>query len=151
MAGGLIELREYSLKGTGVRALTNFKAGDILGEYLGEVFPAHEQPKDTVYSLSQMGFHGLSRVAKQETVAIITSAHLGNWTRFINHHCEANCTFRGVMVGGRVTTIVEVTRDISIFEEITVDYGEEYWLNRRCLCGSKKCYSRRKLRQRLLK
>ena len=139
--GDLIELREYPSKGTGIRALSSFKAGTILGVYLGEAYREHGKVQDDVYALEQLGFQGMSGFANRDIVAIVTSARLGNWTRFINHHCESNCIFRAVMVGGRATTIVEAIRDISMFEEITINYGPGYWRRRHCLCGSDRCFN----------
>lgn len=141
MAGDLIELVEYPIKGTGVRALSNFKEGSILGEYVGEVIPITRACMDNIYSLEQSGMLSIwsQGVLGPNPLAHITSAHLGNWTRFINHHCESNCYFESVMVGGRVTTIVKACQDISIFDEITVHYGPGYWISRYCLCGSQKC------------
>jgi hypothetical protein len=141
MAGDLIELVEYPIKGTGVRALSNFKEGTILGEYLGEVIPITRTCNDDIYSMAQSGFLSIwsQGMLGPNPLAHTTSAHLGNWTRFINHHCESNCYFESIMIGDRVTTIVKVCRDISIFDEITVHYGPEYWISRYCHCGSQKC------------
>lgn len=133
MAGDLVELIEYPITGTGVRALSNFKAGTILGEYVGEVLPITRNCTDEIYSLAQSGLLSITPLAHT------TSAHLGNWTRFINHHCDSNCHFESIMIGGKVTTIVRAYRDISIFEEITLHYGAQYWTTRYCYCGSQQC------------
>jgi hypothetical protein len=141
MAGDLVELVDYPIKGTGVRALSNFKAGTILGEYVGEVIPITRRCTDEIYSMEQSGFLHIwgPGIPGSEPLAHTTSAHLGNWTRFINHHCESNCYFQSIMIGDRVTTIVKVFRDISIFDEITVHYGTRYWVSRYCHCGSQQC------------
>lgn len=142
MAGDLVELVEYPIKGTGVRALSNFKAGTILGEYVGEVMPNTRNCTDDIYSLAQSSYLSIWTLGRPgpTPLALTTSAHLGNWTRFINHHCEATCYFESIMIGDRVTTIVKVDREISIFDEITIDYGPHYWRSRYCHCGSQKCY-----------
>jgi SET domain-containing protein len=138
----LVELIQYPIKGAGIRALASFKAGAVLGEYLGEVVPNGRKCTDDIYALSQVGFQAMSStgIPNPKPLATTTSAYLGNWTRFINHHCEANCVFVPVMVDDRVTTVVEATQDISIFDEITVNYGPQYWRQRFCYCGSKNCY-----------
>ncbi|KAJ5381630.1 uncharacterized protein N7496_004058 [Penicillium cataractarum] len=125
MAGDLVELKEYPVKGTGVRALTNLKKGDVLGEYVGEFLPKGHKCTDEVYALWQVGFRGMWCLEDPGTqpVGTITSAFLGNWTRYINHHCEANCEFVPIMIGGRATTIVQVIRDIPMFDELTLHYG----------------------------
>ncbi|KAF7717805.1 SET domain-containing protein [Penicillium ucsense] len=141
MAGDLIELVEYPIKGTGVRALANFLAGTIMGEYVGEAIPLRRKCNDNIYALSQTGVYGMEQMDQVDIkhIGITSSAHLGNWTRYINHHCEPNCTFVSVLVGDRITTVVQAVRDIAIFEEITLHYGEQYWNSRHCLCGSSKC------------
>ncbi|GLI80772.1 hypothetical protein PoHVEF18_009129 [Penicillium ochrochloron] len=141
MAGDLIELVEYPTKGTGVRALSHFKAGTIMGEYVGEVLPISWACTDDIYSLAQSGLLSISGtgIPTPGPLAHTTSAHLGNWTRYINHHCDPNCYLESIMIGDRVTTIVKACRDISIFDEITVHYGPGYWISRYCLCGSPKC------------
>ncbi|EPS34671.1 hypothetical protein PDE_09635 [Penicillium oxalicum 114-2] len=141
MAGDLVELIEYPVRGTGVRALANIKAGAVLGEYVGEVIPPRRQCDDDIYALFQTGVFGMLQMKETDPTPIGTtsSAHIGNWTRYINHHCEPNCQFVSVVVGDRVTTIVEALQDIAIFEEITLHYGPNYWRSRFCQCGSSKC------------
>jgi hypothetical protein len=143
MTGDLVELREYPIKGTGVRALTNLKIGDILAEYVGEFVPKGRKCTDDVYGLWQVGFLGMwcLKVPDPEPVGTITSAFLGNWTRYLNHHCDSNCEFVPIVIGGRATTILRVARDIPMFDELTVNYGESYWISRHCHCGSTKCCS----------
>lgn len=42
-------------------------------------------------------------------------------------------------IGDRVVVNVVAIRDIFIFEEITADYGEDYWESRECQCGASNC------------
>ena len=35
--------------------------------------------------------------------------------------------------------MVQAKRDVGIFEELTVDYGDGYWMDRECRCGAKRC------------
>ncbi len=37
--------------------------------------------------------------------------------------------------------VVQAVRDIEVFEEVTVDYGDGYWRGRVCECGVEGCYS----------
>ena len=39
---------------------------------------------------------------------------------------------------------MQAVRDIEAFEEVTVDYGEGYWRERRCECGAAGCREGRK-------
>ena len=63
----------------------------------------------------------------------------GNWTRFANHSCEANCSIDNVEHHGKRLIIYRAGRDIELFEEITVNYGRDYFKNKglQCLCNSK--------------
>ncbi len=128
----LLEIFESSDdRGRGVRALEFIPAGDVLGEYVGQIEPKSGNA-DMVYSM----------MIKPSTVelGLISAAKLGNWTRFINHACESNTHFATSWSGGRYRTLVISDRDIQPFEEVTVDYGAGYWDDGRlCLCGSERC------------
>lgn len=140
--GDLIQLTEYQNKGIGIRALTNIKAGDALGEFLGEIIPMSDQSYEAnVYDITLVKECPGSE--QRESLGIISPAWTGNWVRFINHSCESSTDFFSTNAGQHVTIIVRALRDISIFEEITVNYGEEYWASRECLCGSANCLSRK--------
>lgn len=138
MSGDLLELVDYKDKGVGVRVLTDIKKGEILGEYVGIIQPP-KQCDDEVYALTQeVHLPGeYTPVAR----AYISSAWFGSWTRFINHSCNASTQFMYTLVGEQANTIVRATRDIAMFEELTIDYGRGYWEARRggCCCGSTKC------------
>jgi len=62
------------------------------------------------------------------TLANVDSIRLGNSTRFINHSCVPNAKFQVVRVGSEVIVIVKAEETIEKEHEITVDYGEKYWL-----------------------
>ncbi|KAI9039388.1 SET domain protein [Aspergillus affinis] len=133
---GLVELVEYPVKYAGIRALTNFKKGEILAEYVGEIKP--EDYDDGTYGLS------LQTDADGDVVlASISSQFKGNWTRFINHSCDPNTEFEFRSIGNRVRMTVEARRDISIFEELTIGYGDWYWETKECKCGEPNCMSKR--------
>lgn len=136
LAGNLIELVEYENKGTGVRALTNFTKGDILDQFVGEIRPP-QYPHDEVYGLEHPEAAYTSPIA-----ALISPKRRGNWTRFINHSCNASTVFELRTVGTRTMMTIETDRDISFGEEITVDYGSGYWKGEeKCQCGEKECCS----------
>ncbi|PWY80182.1 hypothetical protein BO83DRAFT_406270 [Aspergillus eucalypticola CBS 122712] len=131
-------------KGVGVRALARFEKGDILGEYVGELHPPCYKG-DLIYALTMQG-----KVDVDEEIAVICPMEYGNFTRFINHSCRPNTTFERRTIGNRATMTVEVVRDIQPFEELTINYGREYWKGRTCICGEEGCYTqqeRRKKRQ----
>ncbi|KAL4763805.1 SET domain protein [Aspergillus foveolatus] len=136
-AGSLVELVERPLTGTGVRALTSFRAGDILGQFIGEIQPT-DYDDDEVYALTHV-----SKVDMEEPLAIISPKKYGNWTRYIAHSCDASCEFRARTVGKHTVMTVEAKRNIVAGEDITVNYGTEYWENKQCMCGEVDCLSKK--------
>lgn len=135
-AADLVELVEYPEKGTGVRTLTSFRRNDILDVFVGEL--RADTRHDNVYPLTQDcdGTHG-------PTLCYICSEKSGNWTRFINHSCQPSTQFMVRTIGDRVVTTVEAIRSIMPFEELTIDYGPDYWsgADRSCACGHWNCFS----------
>ena len=131
----LVELREYSHKGVGVRALQCIPKGAILAEYLGEILPSG-YAGDPVYGFD----FSLPGRRNDEVVATISAKRYGNWTRFINHSCDASTKFRIVTQGARHRCVVQSVREIDVFEEVTIDYGFGYWRYRTCECGVEGCY-----------
>ncbi|OJJ48321.1 hypothetical protein ASPZODRAFT_62153 [Penicilliopsis zonata CBS 506.65] len=134
-AGEMVELVEYPGKGIGVRSLANFKAGDILGEFAGEICP-DDYDDDPVYALVQQ-----SKTDSETAIAVISPMRFGNWTRYINHSCNASTSFERRTVGNRTIMTVEASRDIGMYEEITINYGSDYWKNKTCKCGEEGCIS----------
>ena len=135
----LVELRDYGRRGIGIRVLERIPKRAVLDEYVGEIFPA-DYSGDPVYGLDV----NLPGYRNDEVVATISAKRYGNWTRFINHSCDASTHFRTVTQGGRHRTVVQTVRAVEIFEELTIDYGEGYWRDRDCKCGSEKCISKKK-------
>lgn len=135
LAEDQVELVEYEDRGIGVRALANFKKRHILDQFVGVILPPLSN-YDSVYPLEHPVDPG-----SDETVAVISPEYYGNWTRFINHSCNPCTEFARRTVGTHSIMTVEVARDISFGEEITVDYGEQYWgrKGRVCKCGEPNC------------
>ncbi|RJE24992.1 SET domain protein [Aspergillus sclerotialis] len=135
LAGYLVELFQYPIKGVGVRALANFKNGDILDEYVGELLPGGGDGDD-IYALE----FRVSEETYYDPVKI-SPKQFGNWTRFMNHSCKPSTEFHKMVVGNSVMIVVRAIRDISFGDEITVDYGEYYWQDKdySCQCGEDNC------------
>lgn len=133
----LVELLEYDGKGVGIRALQPIQKHHPLGEYVGEIF----HPRSTK---DPEGTYGLAICGPNEScdpVGVINSRHYGNWTRYINHSCDPNTEFTSVLIGRKQRAMVRTLRDVAMFEELTVHYGDDYWIHRsfRCRCGSSNC------------
>ncbi|KAI9831749.1 MAG: hypothetical protein M1826_003080 [Phylliscum demangeonii] len=128
----LVEIVEYPGAGRGVRALEAIPKNFVIGEYTGAVIPKNSV-YDRIYSLSINN-------TECEIIALVSSLQYGNWTRYINHSCRPSTVFSTWQVGGRRAMCVETIRPVEVFEQITVDYGNEYWSARRlCQCGEECC------------
>ena len=168
IAQPLTELRRYGRKGVGVRALQRIRAGSVLGEYVGVLMPKGRGGEDGVYGFevpgdgeygsnsesdggdvepgregSSTGHRHNSGNGNGEGIAIISAARYGNWTRYINHSCAANCYFWYAPLGRTWRVFVVAGREVQWGEEVTVGYGRGYWRGREggCFCGEVGCMS----------
>lgn len=134
----LVELHQCPDKGVGVRALEHIPAGMILDEYVGEI-RCGDYNGDPAYAFA------VKRYGKQieQDIAVISSKEYGNWTRFINHSCDPSTEFKEYTLGDRYRVVVTSVRNIRMFEEILIHYGEGYWQNKKCLCGESNCVTKK--------
>lgn len=150
-----VEIIQYPVKGLGIRALSNFKKGQWLGEFIGCVVPIEYVAETSRYDLEQVvwdkSFKGvpsddpqIKGMDKMRMIAYVAPASQGNWTRFMNRSCNPNVKFTPTVVGKYATTVIEAVRDIPIFDEVTIDYGPNYWTveGRTCRCGAANCIHR---------
>ena len=153
----IIELFTTPRTGTGVRALQDIEEGDILGEYIAQMYPDRRTDEHrNRYGGTEGGSDSLSlklkcRRLKTGTTTpigltgvrsyVVDSALRGNWTRFINHSCNNNTIFTRKNIGQRELTLIEASKPIKFGEQITVDYGRAYFVGHGfgCRCGSLKC------------
>jgi SET domain-containing protein len=92
-----------------VRAI---RAGEFIVEYTGRHVTNEEADRMTTRYLFELNDHW----------AIDGSAR-SNTARYINHSCDPNC--EAEVEDGRV--LISAARDIVKGEELTYDYGEEYF------------------------
>jgi SET domain len=157
-----VELFTAERTGVAVRALEHIAKGRLLDPYIGEIYPSHKSD-DTSGSRKYGGTQGTSYVfevpiqerhrvgsssrmgkfAKNEwTHYVIDSAIKGNWTRYINRSCNPNTVFsKPQNIGGRNFILITAIRPIPFGEEITIDYGDEYFPPQGfgCRCGIRTC------------
>lgn len=168
------ELRETSGKGIGVFTKRSFKQGQILGWYVGDltmkcgatytlgmgigsVPPTEEnlQMYDTRYdrpgwTSGRLFDFWLHNGGVQEEVNIDADKR-GNWTRFINHSCDAYSDFSDRCVGAVRISVVQAVRDVPANVELTVHYGTMYFKHKTCLCGAEHCLEKEKAAKRVEK
>lgn len=99
--------------GKGLFALRDIAKGDFLLEYTGKKVPTKiaDEMKEARY---------LFEVDERWT---IDGESESNTARYINHSCEANA--ESEVHDGHI--LISAIRDITAGEEITMDYGEEYY------------------------
>ncbi len=105
------EARESSI-GQGLFAREPFIAGERVIEYLGERVPtpiADTRKTRFLFDLEN-GF-------------TIDGETLSNTARYVNHSCFPNC--EAVIEGEQI--FFNAVRDIEAGEELTIDYGSEYF------------------------
>ncbi len=105
-------LVKRGLNGLGLYANTDIPKKKKFLEYVGEIIPADEADR--------RGGRYLFEVSKKWTV---DGKSRENIARYINHSCAPNCETE--IVGKRI--FISSLRDIKKGEELTYDYGKEYF------------------------
>jgi uncharacterized protein len=101
-----------SYAGLGLFAGKSFKKDERIIEYIGERISAEEANK--------RGGKYLFEVSSRTT---IDGSARSNVARYINHSCDPNC--EAIDNKGRI--FIHAMRAIESGEELTYDYGEEYF------------------------
>ena len=98
--------------GRGLFAATPFRKGEFLLEYTGKKIPTPYA--DTLHT---------RYLFELDTEWTIDGSDNSNTARYINHSCTPNCEcdVREEKI------LIHATRDIRSGEELTMDYGEEYF------------------------
>jgi SET domain-containing protein len=116
--------------GLGLVAARPFRRGEFVVEYTGKLLPDAEADR--------RGGRYLFRINSRWTV---DGSGRGNVSRYINHSCAPNCVVRISGLKIRIYTL----RRICAGEELTYDYGKEYFeayiRPRGCRCA--RCAPRR--------
>ena len=99
-------------KGYGLFATSMLNSGDFILEYKGRHVPSETADRLKTRYLFEIN----------ETWTIDGSSR-ANTARYINHSCEPNC--EASLKDGRV--MIYAMREIKNREELTIDYGEEYF------------------------
>ena len=129
--------------GYGLFARRRIPKDTIMGEYTGQIVPT--QPDlDNDVSRYQYDIDVGRIVGAGETqpTAWVNSTRRGSVFRFMNHSCDPNALVEQGRCGMHSRILyVYALRDIEVDEQITIDYGKEWLVQRdeHCKCGSKKC------------
>ena len=136
----LVEVRNSEVHGRGVFAVADIAKGTRIFEYLGDRV-SHAAADARYEDHDENDNHTFLFIVDRNTV--IDAAVNGSDARFINHHCDGNCT--SVIENRRV--FIDAVRAIAPGEELGYDYEigrdkddppnvDEIYA---CRCGSPRC------------
>lgn len=108
--------------GKGVFANQPISSGTIIGEYLGRLHPLNSLKGGDMY------------IFLLTETAEVTCRQYGNFTRFVNHHCNPNVTARMGMYGKRRVILYVTNQDIKAGEQVFISYGRNYFSGSKILC-----------------
>jgi SET domain-containing protein len=115
--------------GRGLFSLQDLAVGDLVGEYAGVIQTAVDAPPE-----EKVDGHYLSDYAwnypdelPDGTEFEVNALREGNELRFANHSARPNLAVDHTLVDGLFVTFFRVLRPVARGEQLTVDYGEEYW------------------------
>eukprot|EP00644_Phytophthora_capsici_P009569 jgi/Phyca11/107068/e_gw1.13.99.1 len=122
-----LELRRTLSKGIGAFAVKLIPEGTVVREYVGEIITEHEKRQrdsfgPAMYTMEYVpGWY-------------IDARHYGNASRFFNHSCDPNCAAEEWIVSDSYRIGIVALRDTLPGEEITFNYGSEYFFDN-CKCS----------------
>ncbi|KAI0525610.1 hypothetical protein F5B22DRAFT_633684 [Xylaria bambusicola] len=113
-------------RNNGLMALCAFERGTAVGEFVGLITKGLRDV-DVMESMGSTNYQ-------------IWQGRQGNFTRFVNHSCNANAQYQR-FTWLDTQRIILVSKGIEAGTEITVDYSDKYWrgLDKKCLCGKRNC------------
>jgi hypothetical protein len=110
--------------GFGVFPKQNVKRGDIIGVYGGEIV---EEPEDTDYSWG----YPTKYIDSKQVLLTVDARTKGNYMRFVNSNGQlSNCDIYFIPYNGIWQIIYIAVQDINVDDELTIDYGREYFRSR---------------------
>ena len=149
-----LELQAFAGKGLGVVTTTVISAGTTVGDYTGEILSvaqtdrlytpsnAHLQTEtDRAWTRSRMErgqtltgtyLYGVATDPITHVTTLFVDAedeYVSSWTRFLNHDRQPNLRPKSLPAGlsGQPRIWFVAERDILPGEELTYDYGDNYW------------------------
>ena len=126
----LVEIRRTSNQGLGIftKADVTIYPNTFVGPYVGEILP------QWAGRVSRYNFN----LSEQEDV-VIDSRHFGNWTRFVNSHCQPNLEALSFQIGKMMFILYRAIKVIRPGEELFIKYGRTYFRGSgfRCTCDAR--------------
>ncbi|RKP20375.1 hypothetical protein ROZALSC1DRAFT_12773 [Rozella allomycis CSF55] len=125
------------IQGYGLFSNINFKANDLVIEYVGELIGQKVADKrESYYDKNGIGCY----MFRLDDDVIIDATRKGNAARFINHSCKPNCHAKISTIEGTKKVIIYASKNIYLGDELTYDYKfaiEDEKIP--CNCGAPNC------------
>jgi len=126
-----------SIHGIGLFTLTGYQKGDFVIEYSGDLIRTPlSDLREARYEAAGLGTY-LFKINEHHIVDATVNS---NRARFTNHSCDPNMRAGIIHVCGRDLVVLQATREIYPYSELTFDYQlpiEDQKLQ--CLCNSWNC------------
>uniref|UniRef100_A0AAX7VL28 SET domain-containing protein n=3 Tax=Astatotilapia calliptera TaxID=8154 RepID=A0AAX7VL28_ASTCA len=117
-----------SVKGRGIFTLANFKQGDFVVEYRGELIDATEAEHRRNLYPSACSVFMFDFIWKQKTLCIDGALEDGSFGRLVNdEHRTPNCRMKLIEAEGKPHLCLFALKEIAAGSEITYDYGGKEW------------------------
>jgi hypothetical protein len=121
--------------GYGVVSKHHWDEDDVLGAYVGKLIPTQTDNTDYCHEIHI----GAEFAGKEAEVAYVDAEECGNWTRFVNHSCANNAHIVEARVGDTRVLALVATKEIMPGDSVTIDYQDNYFRERDCLCRDANC------------
>lgn len=115
--------------GLGLFAAANIQKGERVIEYTGERVSTDEANR-----------RGGKYLFTLNDDIVIDGKGRENTARYINHSCRPNCE---AVIYDDDTIWIEAKKKIAAGEELTYDYGKEYWLDHCQPCRCERCVTKK--------
>lgn len=130
-------IKPSKIQGLGLFSNKEFKKGDMIIEYLGEIVGQKVSDKRELKN-EESGtgtyFFGI------EHDYILDASVFGNPSRYINHSCDPNCYAKIIHACGAKRVVIFASRRIMPSEEFTYDYKFQQEDDKiKCYCGAQQC------------
>lgn len=136
--------------GWGVKAKSNIRKGQFVGNYVGEIITVEESEIRLENNSSRIDLMwNLDFDDTQDFKYIIDGTHFANFTCFINHSCDANLNVYAVWIDNLDRNLPQLSlfsnREILAGEQLTTNYFQRYSPNDlkksgiKCQCNLKNC------------
>ena len=119
------------VKEYGLFANTDFRPNAFLGEYTGNIRKCNKIIDDKNSYLFEYN------IGYKKTSFTIDAREKGSLIRFVNHSFKPNIIPLSVYLDGAMHIIFKTNREIKKDEELTYDYGPNYWKRREKPVGEK--------------